>query len=186
MASHSTLPALLTIAITITLLLTSLPCAHLSPLSNAVSCSTSLLVLLPCMPFAQGAATSPPDQCCDNLADVLRDQPGCVCSMLNRSSLLPINHSLVVELPRLCRINLTADADACPGLSLPPSASPGAFGLAGPNVTSAAVPPVMESPPPPPRTNNLLLGLNWGGKLRVEGTSLALAIAAQMLAVGLH
>nr|CAD1825241.1 unnamed protein product [Ananas comosus var. bracteatus] len=63
------------------------------------------------MPFAQGEEAAPPDPCCNNLANVIREQPDCVCPILNRSISLPVNRSLVLELPSLCRINVSADAD---------------------------------------------------------------------------
>ncbi|EHA8588276.1 putative protein YLS3 [Cocos nucifera] len=127
----------------------------------------------------------PADACCDNLVNIFHDQPGCLCSLLSRSLSLPVNHSLVLQLPLLCHLGLTFNSNACPGLSLSPAASPQPQAITGSNASfpSVDVPgfPARASPPPL-RMNNLLLGVNCGGKLRVEGASLTSAIMPLVLA----
>ncbi|XP_009616237.1 non-specific lipid transfer protein GPI-anchored 10 [Nicotiana tomentosiformis] len=77
------------------------------------SCGPLLLQLVPCGPFVQGASPSPVDQCCSNLRQLYNQQPGCLCLLLNQTSLssLPINTTLALQLPLLC--NMHVDRSTC-------------------------------------------------------------------------
>lgn len=107
----------------VALLLVSLPDgAHPALLpqpGSAFSCSTDLIRLLPCLPFADGAVAVPSDTCCANLGSMVHDEPLCLCQALSQSgsgaSPVAVNMSRVLELPPLCRLNLPPAAGACAG-----------------------------------------------------------------------
>ncbi|KAI3411402.1 AAI domain-containing protein [Psidium guajava] len=149
-------------------------------------CQPRLLSLAPCAPFVQGTTQSPSEPCCDNLGQIYSQQPHCLCLVLNDTSLLPlpINGTLVLELPRLC--NLQADASSCSGLGAPayPSA-PGprvSVGARRTNNSTVAASPVMEVTPRPSIIRSGP-GLSSGTMLDREGqpTFLAAAVVAILL-----
>ncbi|KAF8037653.1 hypothetical protein BT93_B0506 [Corymbia citriodora subsp. variegata] len=126
--------------------------AALSQDPALASCQPRLLSLAPCAPFVQGTARSPSKPCCNNLSQIYTQQPHCLCLVLNDTSLvpLPINGTLVLELPRLC--NLRADVSSCSGMPASPSThapqvSAGARRTN--NDTVAASPVVVEVAPRP-------------------------------------
>lgn len=82
---------------------------------NIAPCPSSLLPLLPCAPFVQGAVQTPATQCCDNLKQLYRQQPHCLCLLLNATALssFPINRTLALQIPALC--NLQVNISTCPG-----------------------------------------------------------------------
>ncbi|XP_042386137.1 non-specific lipid transfer protein GPI-anchored 10-like [Zingiber officinale] len=80
-----------------------------APLPGAAKCGGRLLLLLPCMAFVEGNAGDPTDACCDNLVNLYRDDPDCLCPLLAVAlAMPPVNRTLTLQLPVLCRLNLTA------------------------------------------------------------------------------
>lgn len=82
---------------------------------TAGSCQPQLLSLVPCAPFVQGMVQSPTGSCCNNLNQIYRQQPSCICLLLRNSNFnaLPINGTLALQLPQLC--HLRGDASDCSG-----------------------------------------------------------------------
>ncbi|WOK91924.1 protein YLS3 [Canna indica] len=153
----ATSPEFAAVAVSLTLLMAVISHADPSPIADMASCGGRLLLLSPCTAFVQGAAPDPTDACCDSIDNLYRDEPRCVCPVLDRTLSLPVNHSLVLRLPLLCRLNLTDD--------------------------SCSESPAFASPPPL-RMNNVLFGMNQGGKLRVgEASVLAFTAGATVLLV---
>ncbi|XP_056174990.1 non-specific lipid transfer protein GPI-anchored 10 [Syzygium oleosum] len=143
------------------------------------SCQPRLLSLAPCAPFVQGTARSPSEPCCDNLSQIYSQQPHCLCLVLNDTSLvpLPINGTLVLELPQLC--SLQADVYSCSGVPASPSA-PGpqvSAGATRTNNSTVAASPVVEVAPRPSIIRSGP-GLSSGTKSDREGQSMFLAAAA--------
>lgn len=97
------LPSILLI---LTVIIITTPIRTLSDSPDMAQCSGSLLLLAPCMPFVQGVGPTPTDQCCTGLANLVRDQPECVCTVLGSSGSLPVNRSLVIQLPALCQVDV--------------------------------------------------------------------------------
>ncbi|CAN6235259.1 unnamed protein product [Urochloa humidicola] len=98
---------------------------------STATCSTDLFRLLPCLPYIEGTAAAPADTCCANLGSMVHDEPQCLCQALSNPSSAPVavNMTRVMEMPRLCRLDLPSAAGACAVAGLLPH---------GP------------SPPPPP------------------------------------
>ncbi|XP_078444665.1 non-specific lipid transfer protein GPI-anchored 14-like [Wolffia australiana] len=90
-------------------------------------CTGRLLLLLPCLPFAQGTALLPSPACCHVLATLFISQPDCACAALHSAAIsFPVNATLARKLPLACR--LAADPEACdvaasPAASAPPAAA---------------------------------------------------------------
>ncbi|XP_059306646.1 non-specific lipid transfer protein GPI-anchored 10 [Lycium ferocissimum] len=113
------------------------------------SCGPLLFQLAPCGPFVQGASPAPTELCCSNLRQLYSQQPGCLCLLLNQTSLssLPINTTLALQLPTLCSMHV--DSSTCSvseGLA-PSSPTPQVSFGTNSNSTVAASPMVTVGPP---------------------------------------
>ncbi|WVZ85969.1 hypothetical protein U9M48_032822 [Paspalum notatum var. saurae] len=122
------------------LLLVSAVGLHAVPQAGTSSCNTDLFRLVPCLPFIDGSAAAPADTCCANLGSMVHDEPQCLCQALSNpiSTPVAVNMTRVMQLPRLCRLDLPSAAGACAGL-LPHGPSP---------------PPPPPAIPPRPRNNS--------------------------------
>lgn len=104
------------VLLTLAMITMTNPTRTLSDSPVMAQCSASLMLLAPCMPFVQGVGPTPTDQCCNGLESLVRDQPGCVCPVLGSSGSLPVNRSLVLQLPSLCQVDLSGMVNTtCPG-----------------------------------------------------------------------
>ncbi|XP_068658029.1 non-specific lipid transfer protein GPI-anchored 29-like [Aristolochia californica] len=135
-------PSVFTISVAFTLLV-SVPGSHSSDATELADCRPLLLLLAPCVPFVQGSMPAPVRSCCNNLNDLVTQQPECLCLLLNNTFSLPVNQTQALRLPQLC--NLKADPSSCPGLpDLPPMATPGPRSVLAPTENSSTTaPPVM-------------------------------------------
>lgn len=104
-------------------------------------CSGRLLLLLPCLPYVQGAARAPPSACCDGLAAVFVRQPACACAALDHAATFPVNRTLARQLPAAC--NLAAGPSTCTGPP-PPAFPPSPAAAAGEYSATAAACPSVE------------------------------------------
>ncbi|KAE8721072.1 putative AT-rich interactive domain-containing protein 5A [Hibiscus syriacus] len=134
-------------------------------------CSPRLVALVPCAPFVQGNAQRPAQSCCDNLDQLYGLQPACLCLLLNDTTLsaFPINRTLAVQLPILCK--LQANTTVCSGLSQV---------SLGTNHTPVAASSPMVNPnvPAAPRPNIMGLGLGRSnaGRFKTHDDLLAVAV----------
>ncbi|GMI76618.1 hypothetical protein HRI_001331100 [Hibiscus trionum] len=134
-------------------------------------CSPRLVALMPCAPFVQGNAPIPAQSCCDNLDRLSGLQPGCLCLLLNDTTMsaFPINKTLALKLPLLCK--LRANTSTCSGLSSPPGSSGSQVSL-GANHTSsvAASSPTTVNPnvPVAPRPSIMGSGLGRSNARRLK------------------
>ena len=99
-------------AIVLALFIFILPSAA-QPSETRHSCSGRLFLLLPCLPFVQGVAASPPAACCQGLAAVFVTRPDCACAALDHAANFPVNRTLARQLPLAC--NLDGGNSACGG-----------------------------------------------------------------------
>ncbi|XP_020686458.1 proline-rich receptor-like protein kinase PERK2 [Dendrobium catenatum] len=156
--------------------------AHL-PLSNGQQISTQCTGLLlrsftPCLNFLTGSTNgggSPSSECCKSLGSLISSSTQCACLVVTGSVPLsvPINKTLAISLPRLCKstsVPLQCSPDVgspIPGPgptsyspSLPPLppqsyTPPAGVGDSAPpssTVPSSLSPPAITSPPSPPTT----------------------------------
>ncbi|KAJ7973918.1 protein YLS3-like [Quillaja saponaria] len=145
-------------------------------------CTSQLLPLLPCAPFVQGSAQSPGQSCCDNLSQLYRREPHCLCLLINGTTLssLRINTTLALQLPALC--SLQVNISACQGVLGPPSppASQVSFGT-NTNSTIAASPVVQVPVAPRPRIMGLDFARSRAMKLKMGGSSIMLVVVTSFL-----
>ncbi|XP_058108004.1 non-specific lipid transfer protein GPI-anchored 10 [Magnolia sinica] len=157
------------------LLLISLP--NRAHSSDSTDCGPRLLLLAPCTPFVQGSSTTPDGSCCNNLADLYREQPICLCGLLNDTTSFPINQTLALELPIVC--NLTISSSSCPGLlGLPPVSSSGSAASRGSGANSTAVSPSAALPPGRMNTHHLSCGTKVKAPAAAAGGASPLVVLA--------
>ncbi|KAK8586595.1 hypothetical protein V6N13_010183 [Hibiscus sabdariffa] len=158
----------------------------ITPGPTVSDCSPRLVALMPCAPFVQGNALRPTQSCCDNLNQLNGQQPGCLCLLLNDTTLsaFPINKTLALQLPLLCK--LQANTSPCSGLPSPPGSSGSQVSL-GANHTSsvAASSPTTVNPnvPVAPRPSIMGLGLGRSNarRLRTHGLLAMVGVAAILI-----
>lgn len=103
----------LPIALLILFISVPLPAATLNTVAD---CGPSLLPLASCGPFVQGSAPTPVRTCCDSVEKLYNHNVTCLCVLLDNSgpdSPLPINTTLALHLPLLCKLNI--NPSTCPG-----------------------------------------------------------------------
>ncbi|MBA0856775.1 hypothetical protein Goshw_002813 [Gossypium schwendimanii] len=89
-------------------------------------CTTVLVSMSPCLNFIAGNLSTPSQQCCTQLASVVRSSPQCLCEVLNGggSSLgINVNRTQALALPGACNVQ-TPPVSACNGASPAPADSP--------------------------------------------------------------
>ncbi|OMO85671.1 Plant lipid transfer protein/Par allergen [Corchorus olitorius] len=90
------------------------------------SCTSVLISMSPCLNYITGNSSTPSQQCCTQLASVVRSSPQCLCEVLNGggSSLgITINQTLALRLPGKCSIQ-TPPISSCNAASPAPADSP--------------------------------------------------------------
>ncbi|XVE64062.1 hypothetical protein DITRI_Ditri07aG0071100 [Diplodiscus trichospermus] len=187
MHSHSHI-AFTPITFMLLILVATLPVAlsqdPITPGPTVADCSLRLVALMPCAPFVQGTAQRPAQSCCDNLNQLYGLQPGCLCLLLNDTTLsaFPINRTLALQLPVLC--NLQVNTSACPGVPSPPGSSNSQVSLGEKNNTSVAASSPMVNPAVPVAPRPSITGLGFdrsnAGRLKTQNL-LALVTVAVIL-----
>ncbi|GMI64235.1 glycosylphosphatidylinositol-anchored lipid protein transfer 5 [Hibiscus trionum] len=89
-------------------------------------CTNILISLSPCLNYITGTSSTPSQQCCTQLANVVRSSPQCLCQVLNGggSSLgITINQTQALALPGSCNIQ-TPPISRCNAVSPAPAESP--------------------------------------------------------------
>lgn len=90
------------------------------------NCQQVIVGLAPCLDYIQGNATKPSSGCCTELSTILKNQPQCLCQVLNggaASSLgINVNQTQALALPKACNVQ-TPSVSLCKATN--PSASPG-------------------------------------------------------------
>lgn len=83
-------------------------------------CTSVLISLQPCLNYITGNSSTPSQQCCTQLANVVRSSPQCLCQVLNGggSSLgITINQTQALALPGSCNVQ-TPPISTCNGKAL--------------------------------------------------------------------
>ncbi|KAH1089386.1 hypothetical protein J1N35_016643 [Gossypium stocksii] len=89
-------------------------------------CTTVLISMSPCLNFITGNSSTPSQQCCRQLASVVRSSPQCLCEVLNGGGLslgINVNRTQALALPGACNVQ-TPPISACNGASPAPADSP--------------------------------------------------------------
>lgn len=71
------------------------------------SCTTALISMSPCLNYITGNTTSPSQQCCSQLGNVVRSSPDCLCQALNGGGSqlgINVNQTQALALPRACNV----------------------------------------------------------------------------------
>ncbi|CAH8387981.1 unnamed protein product [Eruca vesicaria subsp. sativa] len=71
------------------------------------SCTTTLISMSPCLNYITGNTTSPSQQCCSQLVNVVRSSPDCLCQVLNGGGSqlgINVNQTQALALPRACNV----------------------------------------------------------------------------------
>ncbi|KAH0943202.1 hypothetical protein HID58_002839 [Brassica napus] len=71
------------------------------------SCTTALISMSPCLNYITGNTTSPSQQCCSQLGNVVRSSPDCLCQALNGGGSqlgINVNQTQALALPRVCNV----------------------------------------------------------------------------------
>ncbi|XP_072957434.1 non-specific lipid transfer protein GPI-anchored 20 [Typha angustifolia] len=132
------------------LLSTTILMAVISPISGQVStsCTTALLTsFTPCFNYLTGSTNgggSPTASCCKSLASLIATSTDCACLILtgNVPFGLPINRTLAISLPRMCKSTTPSVPLQCRGTATPlPGPGPLAYG--------PSLPPLPPMPPMP-------------------------------------
>ncbi|KAJ6817002.1 non-specific lipid-transfer protein-like protein [Iris pallida] len=103
-------------------------------------CTTALISLSPCLNYVSGNDSTPSSSCCSQLANVVRSQPRCLCTIVNGggSSLgITINQTRALALPGACKVQ-TPPVSRCNAGGAGPSASP--MSPRSPSTPGAAAP----------------------------------------------
>ncbi|XP_042013092.1 non-specific lipid transfer protein GPI-anchored 10-like isoform X2 [Salvia splendens] len=171
MPPHHPLPILLL------LLFISAP-SPAAALNTVADCGPSLLPLSPCAPFVQGSTPAPVRKCCDSVEKLYKHNVTCLCVLLDNSGPelpLPINTTLALQLPLLCKLNISPTT--CPGVLLPsPSPHTNASVAANPNSRAKASP--MGTGSPRPRFVSFAYHNNAEVRIEAETRVLMLIMAA--------
>ncbi|XP_060178094.1 non-specific lipid transfer protein GPI-anchored 5-like [Lycium barbarum] len=90
------------------------------------NCQQVIVGLAPCLQYIQGNATTPSSGCCTQLATIVKNQPQCLCQVINggaASSLgINVNQTQAMALPKACNIQ-TPSVSLCKATT--PSGSAG-------------------------------------------------------------
>ncbi|KAL3639639.1 hypothetical protein CASFOL_017546 [Castilleja foliolosa] len=156
--------------------------------NTIAECGPSLLPLAPCAPFVQGMSASPAQLCCHGLDQLYSQEHTCLCLLLHDSTLsssFPVNRTLALQLPLLCKLQI--DISTCTGTtsSLPvASHSPPSQVTfdAKPNSSVVQASPVITVVPKPKFTG---LGLQKSGVVRAKAKRYMLMLVLLLTAISI-
>ncbi|XWS53960.1 hypothetical protein CRYUN_Cryun10bG0045700 [Craigia yunnanensis] len=89
-------------------------------------CTSVLISLSPCLNYISGNSSTPSQQCCTQLANVVRSSPQCLCEVLNGGGAslgITINQTQALALPGSCNVQ-TPPISSCNAASPAPADSP--------------------------------------------------------------
>ncbi|KAL2463892.1 Bifunctional inhibitor/lipid-transfer protein/seed storage 2S albumin superfamily protein [Forsythia ovata] len=85
------------------------------------SCTSVLLSMTSCLSYISGSSTTPSSSCCSALANVVKTQPECLCSIVNgggSSFGVNINQTRAIGLPGACKVQ-TPPVSRCSSVNGP-------------------------------------------------------------------
>lgn len=80
-------------------------------------CTNVLISMAPCLDYITGNSSSPSQQCCNQLANVVRSSPDCLCQVLKGGGPqlgIDFNRTQALALPKACNVQ-TPPASRCNG-----------------------------------------------------------------------
>lgn len=81
-------------------------------------CQQVIVGLAPCLDYIQGNATKPSSGCCTQLATIVKNQPQCLCQVVNGGSAssmgINVNQTQAMALPKACNVQ-TPSVNICKG-----------------------------------------------------------------------
>ncbi|XP_057771660.1 non-specific lipid transfer protein GPI-anchored 5-like isoform X2 [Salvia miltiorrhiza] len=104
-------------------------------------CTSVIVSMASCLSYVSGSAATPSTSCCSALANVVKTQPRCLCTIVNGggSSLgVSINQTLALGLPGVCKVD-TPPTSRC-NESAPPESVDGSP-AGSPSVTGSKTTP---------------------------------------------
>ncbi|XP_074278743.1 non-specific lipid transfer protein GPI-anchored 10 [Silene latifolia] len=144
-------------------------------------CGSSIFPLAPCGPYVQGQSPETNLQCCQNLAQVYHDQPGCLCLFLNGTALaaLPINTTRALLLPKLCDVHIDSSSCLSPGSNSAPPTAPSSQGsfTRSPTTFTAGSPTVTVAP----RPSTVRFGMGISSAYKIAGVQFGVLAAVSIL-----
>ncbi|XP_057771659.1 non-specific lipid transfer protein GPI-anchored 5-like isoform X1 [Salvia miltiorrhiza] len=92
-------------------------------------CTSVIVSMASCLSYVSGSAATPSTSCCSALANVVKTQPRCLCTIVNGggSSLgVSINQTLALGLPGVCKVDTppTSRCNVVNGPAMSPVGSP--------------------------------------------------------------
>ncbi|KAF3325188.1 non-specific lipid transfer protein GPI-anchored 2-like protein [Carex littledalei] len=96
--------------------------SHVS--AQTSGCMTTIVSLSSCLNYITGNTSTPSTSCCSTLSSVVKNEPQCLCTLLNggASSLgVVINTTKAMELPPACKVQ-TPPVSLCKTLGAPAAA----------------------------------------------------------------
>ncbi|KAK6940792.1 Bifunctional inhibitor/plant lipid transfer protein/seed storage helical domain [Dillenia turbinata] len=94
---------------------------------SSSSCTNVIINMSPCLNYITGNSSKPSSSCCQQLGNVVKSQPQCLCEALNGggSSLgISINKTQALALPSACNVQ-TPPSSQCDTASSPSSSPSG-------------------------------------------------------------
>ncbi|KAF8100655.1 hypothetical protein N665_0219s0029 [Sinapis alba] len=99
------------------LLLFTVSVAVMSTVSAQSSCTDVLISMAPCLGYITGNSSSPSQQCCSQLAHVVRSSGECLCEVLKGGGShlgINFNQTQALALPKACNVQ-TPPVSSCNG-----------------------------------------------------------------------
>ncbi|KAK4478101.1 hypothetical protein RD792_017366 [Penstemon davidsonii] len=92
-------------------------------------CTSVLISMASCLNYIQGSDSTPPTSCCTSLANVVQNQPQCLCTIVNGgggSLGVSINQTRALGLPTTCNVKTppVSRCNAANGPAMSPVGSP--------------------------------------------------------------
>ncbi|XP_078149526.1 non-specific lipid transfer protein GPI-anchored 5-like isoform X2 [Carex rostrata] len=110
-------------------------------------CMTTIVSLSSCLNYISGNSSTPSSSCCSTLSSVVKNEPQCLCMLLNggASSLgVAINTTKAMELPPACKVQ-TPPVSLCKTLGAPAAAPSASASPTGTTPSTSSTPSVPSS-----------------------------------------
>ncbi|KAJ3674748.1 hypothetical protein LUZ60_005364 [Juncus effusus] len=138
------------VIISITMAIAMLSIFSTSHVQAQSGCMTTIVSLSSCLNYITGNSTTPSSSCCSTLSSVVKNEPKCLCTLLNGGASsygVTINTTKAMELPPACKVQ-TPPVSLCKTLGAPaaaPSASTGTPSTETPSTSSTPSVPSASS-----------------------------------------
>ncbi|XP_078149528.1 non-specific lipid transfer protein GPI-anchored 5-like [Carex rostrata] len=134
------------VSIGVTMTIMAMLLSHVSAQSTS-GCMTTIVSLSSCLNYITGNSSTPSSSCCSTLSSVVKNEPQCLCVLLNggASSLgVAINTTKAMELPPACKVQ-TPPVSLCKTLGAPAAAPSASTSPTGTTPSTSSTPSVPSS-----------------------------------------